>query len=416
MIRPLPTLVTARMIGQFGDRFTLLALPMFAISATGATAAEAALLFTAYALPGIAAALLGPHFDRSNRLRSWCTTADLARGLLLLVLVLLAPKAGPDVGWVLVLVLTFACGCWAVVFDVGLQSYLPRAITPDQLPRANSWFARVQAIADVAGPPAAGAVVALAGANVAIAIDAGSFVLSGLLLLLVRERPAPASTPRAITRLGEWTAGLRHLLAEPLLRSAVVVMLLLNFGGAMIGALWVVYATGPLMLNPATLGAITAVGGLSALAGSAAVGWLSDRFGPRNSLVFGFGTASLALFCIPAAALGMPVLLLGAFQVLFSASAVVVAVNVATVRQQRTPPDLQARVFSAIRSGQDVILPAGGAIAALVAALATIQIAVLVGAIVAAAAVPAALWIARSGGSGPGDLVQSAENRSGDGD
>ncbi|MGM1057992.1 MFS transporter [Saccharothrix sp. Mg75] len=415
MIPPLPTLVTARVIGQFGDRFTLLALPMFAISEAGATPAEAALLFTAYALPGVAAALLGPYFDRSDRLRSWCTTADLARGALLLALVVLAPNAGSHAGWVLVLLLTFACGCWAVVFDVGLQGYLPRAIPADQLPAANGWFARVQAVADVAGPPAAGAVVGLAGANVAIAVDAASFVVSGLLLLLLRERPAPVSTTRAATRLGEWTAGVRHLLAEPLLRSAVVVMLLLNFGGAMIGALWVVYATGPLMLDPATLGAITAVGGLSALAGSAVVSRLSDRFGPRNSLVFGFGTASVALFFIPAAALGIPVVLLAAFQVLFSASAVVVAVNAATVRQRCTPPDLQARVFAAIRSCQDVILPAGGAVAALVAAVATTQVAVLVGAVVAAAAIPAALRIARTGGAERGEVVRSSEEGRGGG-
>ncbi|UER53635.1 MFS transporter [Kineosporiaceae bacterium SCSIO 59966] len=395
MTRTLSVLVAARLIGQFGDRFTLLALPLFAMSATGATAAAAALLFTAYALPGVAAVLLGPYFDRSGRIRAWCVSSDLARGLLLAALVVFVPMMDADLGWVLVLLVALISGCWAVVFDVGLQTYLPRAVPADQLGRANSWFARVQAVADMAGPPAAGAVIGLAGPGAAIGVNSISLAVSGVLLLLLRELPAPAGTP-GTTRLGEWTAGARHLLAEPLLRSAVVVMLLLNLGGAMIGALWVVYVTGPLQVSPEVLGVITAVGGVSALVGSVVVVRLSDRVGPRTSLVLGFAIASLALFCIPAAALGAPVLLLTVYQVLFSASAVVVAVNVATLRQRWTPPDLQGRVFSVIRSSQDVIIPAGGAFAALIAATADTEVAVLVGAIVAAAAIPAAATIARS--------------------
>lgn len=393
--RTMTVLVASRMIGQFGDRFTLLALPMFAISAAGATAAEAALLFTAYALPGAAAVLLGPHFDRSGRLRSWCVAADLGRCGLLLVLVTLVPQAGSTAGWLLILVLTFLSGCLAVVFDVGLQSYLPRAVHTDHLRHANSWFARVQAVADVAGPPAAGALIGLTGSGTAIAVDAATFAASGVLLLLLREQPAPATSGPPTTRMDQWTAGIRHVLADPILKSATTVMLLLNLGGAMIGALWVVYATGPLNLSPATVGTVTAIGGLSALAGSIIVGRLTDWLGPRGSLVLGFTVVAPTLFLIPAASLGVPVLLLVIYQLLFSANAVVVAVNVATIRQLNTPPDRQARVFSVIRSAQDIILPAGGAIAAAIAAIASTQVAVLAGAIVAAAAIPAVIRVAQ---------------------
>jgi predicted MFS family arabinose efflux permease len=323
-------------------------------------------------------------------------------------MVALVPAMTSGPRWIVLLGLTFGCGCWAVVFDVGLQGLLPRTVDRDHLPAANGWFARVSALADVTGPPAAGVIVSLAGPATAIAVDACTFAASGLLLLFLRESPAPTTT-RLPTRL-EWTAGARHVLTEPLLRATTAVVLLLNLGGAMIGALWVVYATGPLRLTPATLGMITAAGGLSALLGSVVVGIVSRRLGPRRSLVGGFAGAVLALLCIPTATLGAPILSLMTYQLLFSASAVVVAVNAATVRQLHTPPDRQARVYAVIRSCQDVILPAGSTAAALLTAATNINLAVIVGAATAATAIPTAARITRSRTKGAAPWVPNTES------
>lgn len=397
---PLRWLVTARLIGQTGDRFTLLALPLFAVAEAGVTTAQVALLFTAYALPGVGAALLGRPFDRSNRLRSWCVGADLLRGLLLVALVLLTARIGSS--WLLLLAVTLACGCCGVVFDVGLQGYLPRAVPAAELGRANSWFARAQAFADVLGPPAAGAVVAAAGPATAITIDAASFTVSGVLLLLLREKPSSRIAHKMAERpVQEWAAGLRHLLADRLLAPVTATMLLLNLGGSVIGALWVVHVTQALHVPPDVLGLITAVGGMSALVGSLVVGTLLKRATAWWCVVGAFVVAVVALWCIPGAALGSPVLLLLMYQMLFSASAVLVAVGAATIRQLRTPAHLQARVFSVIRSCQDVILPAGGVVAALVTALAGTQVAVLIGAVAATGALPIVVSIARSTAIGP---------------
>jgi MFS family permease len=394
-IGPLGLLVAARLIGQTGDRFTLLALPLFAVSEAGGTTAQVALLFTIYALPGVGAALLGRPFDRSSRLRSWCVGADLLRGLLMVALVLLTARTGPN--WLLVVAVTLACGCCGVVFDIGLQAYLPRAVPAAHLGRTNSWFARAQAFADVLGPPAAGAVVAGAGPATAITINAISFTVSGVLLLLVCEKPASQIAHKVDERLfREWAAGVHYLLADRLLASMTATMLLLNLGGSVIGALWVVHVTQALHVPPDVLGMITAVGGMSALAGSLIVGVLLKCATARWCVVGAFVIAIVALWCIPGAALGSPLLLLSIYQMLFSASAVMVAVGAATIRQLRTPAHLQARVFSVIRTCQNVILPVGGVVAALVTASAGTQVAVLIGAVAATGALPAVVSIARS--------------------
>ncbi|WP_170837619.1 MFS transporter [Actinopolyspora xinjiangensis] len=391
--RTVPLLITSRLIGQTGDRFTLLALPIFTVAA-GATPAEAGLVFTVYAAPGIGAFLIGRPLDRTHRLRGICASAELLRAVLLLGLVLIIPRITSG-GWLLVLVVTFACGCCSAVFDVGLQGYLPRAVSGLELRNVNSWFARAQAAADVAGPPAAGAVVAVAGSGTALLVDAASFLLSGLLLCGVKKQLAPAVPEQCKPTIG-WSSGMTRLLSDTVLRNVVLTMLVLNFGGAMIGSLWVVYATESIGVGPTALGAITSFGGISALVSSVFIGKLTKDRNMVRWVTGGFVTSLLGLLCIPVAYLTAPVVFLIGFQVLFSASGLLVAVGAAVIRQERTPNDLQANVYGVVRTGQDIVLPLAGGAATVVASAASVPLAVLVGALTATIALPCVYTVYRS--------------------
>lgn len=382
-------LVAARLLGAVGDRFTLVALPIFAVTEGGATVAQAALLFTVQSAPGLLSMLLGRPLDHSSRLRAWCAFADLGR-CLLLVAVLLAAAFGV-VAWPWLLMLAAGLGCGAVVFDVGLQTMLPRVVPRGELSTANTWFARVQGLADVLGPPAVGVVLAASGTSTALLLDAGAFALSGLLLFVLPNRkPDTGGTPaRETTRL----VGLRRLFGDRVLRSATLAMLLMNLGGAMIGALWTAHVTEVLHVSTATLGVVMALGGISALVASIFVGGPLKRYGPVPSLVPALLLAIAGLCCVPVAGVLSPVPALVVFQIVFSACALVVGVAAATLRQLRTDDAVQGRVFSVVRTGQAAVLPLGGLLASAIAGQAGSQVAVIVGSAIAIASAGLLPWL-----------------------
>jgi MFS family permease len=385
-------MVVAEALGTLGERFTGVALPVFAVREAGATVAQSALLFTLTTLPGLLAMVLGRPFDTSRRLRAFCAGADLGRCALLAAVVTVAAVVRPP-GWPWLLVLAAALGSCGVVFDVGLQAYLPRVVPAAGLASVNTWFARVRALADVLGPPVVGAVLTVAAPTAALALVAAVFALSGILLLTLpgsrgtAEEPPTPGGPGGGTPTG-YLAGLRQLAADRPVRASLIVMMLLNLGGGMVGALFVAHVTEVLRVPSAVLGALMAAGGVSALVGSLFVRRLLAAWGPARAVAVCLPVAAVSLWGVPAAGVLPAVPALLVFQLMFSPCALVIGVAAATLRQTRTPPALQARVYAVVYTGIIAILPVAGLASAAVASRWGSTTAVVTGTTVALCALP----------------------------
>lgn len=194
-----------------------------------------ALVQTSVALPVVLFSLIGGAMaDGLDRRRILLA----AQGFMLVVSILLAVCVW--LGWLtpwLLLAFTFMIGCGgafnAPAWQASVQDMVPRA----QVPAAVAFNSMGFNLARSTGPAIGGAIVASAGAAVAFAVNAVSYL--GLIAVLWRWRPEyePHVLPRE--RLGSaMAAGLRYVLLSPTIRTVLLRSLLFGVGaGAILGLL-----------------------------------------------------------------------------------------------------------------------------------------------------------------------------------
>lgn len=187
-------------ISRIGDQFTVIALLWFVLQLTGSGVAVG-LVVLCFELPGmITGPFLGRLLDRMQP-RLLIGADNLLRGLLIALIPALY-ALGILQMW-MVYVLALGTGALSPTTLVGVRVMLPHIVPDAELDQANALSSINQQFAALAGPVAAGVLVAAAGAPWALVIDAASFGIMGLLVLglpdLRRER-----------RIGDRRGG-RHL-------------------------------------------------------------------------------------------------------------------------------------------------------------------------------------------------------------
>ncbi len=264
-------------VSQFGSQITVLALPLTAALTLHASTANMGFLAAASTAPFLLFGLFaGVWVDRLRR-RPILMIADVTRFVLLLLLPLLALLDA--LALVDLYVIAFLVGILTVFFEVAYQSFLPAIVGRAHLVDGNSKLETTRSAAQIAGPSAAGALVQLVTAPVAIAMDALSFLISVLFLSLIRT-PEPEPARSAIRRrvwpeIGE---GLRAVVDDPTLRATMGSAGTVNIFGGMLFAVYVLYAL-RIGIGAGLLGLTFAVGNLGYLCGAFVTRRITRRFG-----------------------------------------------------------------------------------------------------------------------------------------
>ena len=337
-------------VSVFGSLVTRTALPFAAILVLHANAIEMALLAAVDVVPGLLFGLAaGAWIDRLSR-RPILIAADLARAILLATI----PAAA--IAGVLRMELLYAVGFLAgvctVFFDVACSSYLPSLVSRDRLLEANSKLAGTAAVAEAAAFGAYGWLVQWVTAPIAILVDAVTFLVSAVSLMLIRK-PEPAPPPRAERKRlkSELAAGFAAIRDSPILRTlgGATMMNELSLGAG--GAVVMLFVTRDLGFSPGILGMIFAAGGLSSLVASLLARTAERRMGSRGAMRAGLFFSGFALMLIVLARdSSLPaVLLLLAQQLIGDAGATVFSVNLVTLRQTTTPDHVLGRVHASLR-------------------------------------------------------------------
>ncbi|GAB2864906.1 MFS transporter [Actinocorallia aurea] len=171
----------------------------------------------------------------------------------------------PSLG--LLLAASLLSGVAAAMFQPGVNGMVPLVAADPQ--RANAVLKIADAGAQVAGPVVAGMLVALANAGVAYSVDAATFLVSGLLLALLRGLPPAAR--RATAFLADLREGWREFRARSWMWSVIIIWVffgLLVFGPVVpLGAQLVGERLGATAYGwvMAALGIGTVAGGLAAM-------------------------------------------------------------------------------------------------------------------------------------------------------
>ena len=338
-------------ISQFGTQISQLAIPLTAALVLNATPLQMGLLGAFEFAPFLLLSLFaGVWVDRLRR-RPVLIVADVGRAILLGSIPAAALLGVLHIEQLYVVGLL--TGVLTVFFDVAYQSYLPALVNREHLIEGNSKLQASVAVAQIAGPGAAGVLVQLITAPLAVLADAASFVASVVFLLLIRapERAPDRHANGSSSIWAELREGLVVVLGNPLLRSIAGCTATSNlFGNAMM-AVYVLYATRQLGIEPALLGIIFAAGGPGALLGSLLAGRVADRFGFGSTIIGSMLSGALANLLVPLASGPLAVvagmLMLAAF--IAGLCNPIYNINQVSLRQAITPDRLQGRMNASVR-------------------------------------------------------------------
>ena len=277
-------------VSELGSVVTRTAVPLVALLVLGAGPWELAVLVVVTSAGILLVGLVaGAWVDRLRR-RPLLVWDDLIRAVLLLSIP--AAYALGALRMEQLYVVMFLESCLGALFDAAYPAYVPTLIGRDRLVEGNSKLATSSSIAEIGGPGFAGALVQIVNAPFAILVDAVSFVVSAVTLLLIGAPEPPPAPREAATRIGrEILEGLRivrrHAIVFPLAMRSVPA----HVFGAFYGVLYSLYLLRELHLDPLLLGIVISAGGVGSLVGSLFASRVVGALGIGRALV---GTAIAA--------------------------------------------------------------------------------------------------------------------------
>jgi predicted MFS family arabinose efflux permease len=256
----------AYFISTTGDWLQRLGLPLLVYQLTGSAvgmAATFALTFLPFLLLSIFGGVLADALDR----RRLCVACDTLAAAAVVGIGATAQLGGPL--W-LIYVLTFVAASMSPLHHPAFQSLIPAVVAPEARASANSLLSGSETFFTVIGPLVGGFLLALTGAQGLIYINAGSFLLSAVLMFMVRAGPAHrAAAPLTVRKVvADAREGIRYAWQHPILRYGALMFIGSNFAINVFFANFVFFLVGELHVPEPTVGLVMAISGSGAVAGS----------------------------------------------------------------------------------------------------------------------------------------------------
>jgi MFS family permease len=348
---------SARTVSQAGDVFATVALALLVFDLTGSALGVSAVVF-AEIVPVLALApFAGTLVDRLPRV-AVMVAADLWRTVLAASLLLVGDNV------LAVYAIAFGLSTGAVLFNPAANSALPTLVKDEELVAANSGIWTAAVLSQIALAPLAGILYTALGAAPAFGINAASFALSAALLVGLRLPAAPAPTQRH-GFFADAAAGIRLLLADPLLRALGAGQLLAALSAGATSALLVVLARDHLALPPSGYGLLLGAIGVGAVLGPFLLTRLVSD--PRRPMfVFGPYVLRGLVDLVLATFTALPLALVSLAVYGMGTSSGAVTFN--SLLQTHTPADARGRIFASFdvfwQLGRLISLLVGGLLAA----------------------------------------------------
>lgn len=345
-----PRFWAASTIADLGTYISSVALGVLIVADLGGTAADVGFVKAAGVAPYLAVGLFaGVLADRVRR-KPLLVGTDLGRAVVLAAVPLLAVTGALTIPALAALMVVF--GVMSVCNAAAHQSFLPRLLPRELLPRANVRLEQSLAVAQTGGPLAGGGLVATIGAPFTILVEAVGYALSGLLIAAApvtdpRPRPATQSVLADLREGARWVY--RHATLRPLALSTHGWFLF----NAVFVTVYVPYALLELEIGAVGLGATFASAGLGALAGSSCSEALGCRIGLCRTVAGSRVLEAVGIAVVAAApgADGVPVIVVAAAgQFLYGLGLGAEGPIELSYRQGVTPDRLQGRMNATMRS------------------------------------------------------------------
>ncbi|WP_165774792.1 MFS transporter [Candidatus Viridilinea mediisalina] len=354
---PFLGLQAANAASLFGSIVAGSALPFIVLELSGSPAAMGIT-----AIVGMIPLLFGMVFagtivDRLGYRRA-SVLADLGNALTLAAMPLLYLTFNAPLLFLLILI--FISSLMALPGATAREALLPPVAYRAQLPleRANAVAEMIQGLVFMAGPVAAGLVVANLGPSSALWLNAAAFMLSAL-VILATQPDRLGRRPQQLDFFQEWMEGVRFLRQDRVIWLLVLLSaLIILLGTPLVDLVSPMYTQGLQALTdePFDLTSFLGMQAAGTVFGAMLYGFLATRMKQRRLLGDGLIAAGITYFAF-ANLPPLPVLLVNAFFI----GMVLGLMNplLTTAIQQRTPPALRGRIFAIVVGFSLIAAPMG---------------------------------------------------------
>jgi MFS family permease len=345
---------TSILISSFGGQVTLLALPLTAAVLLHAAPTQMGLLTAMEIVPYVLLSLpTGVWLDRVRKLPVY-VVGELCISCAVATVPVAWWLGRLSINWLYVV--GFIIGAVNTAAGSAAQIVLTQIVPRERLVEAHAKNSLASSTAEVSGPGAAGALIKLTGAPVALLADAVLLLISATILrgIGVRETPSATNSPF-------WPAmreGLKFVRGHKLLITMASCVGIWQLCSQAAIVVQILFATRQLGLSARGVGFSYVSLGLGTIGASAITHRLGRRIGPGPVLVLGFavcGAGWLLLANAPLNAFGVAAFALMLF--MYGVGAIFIFINFLALRQSVTPARMLGRMTSTMR--WLILLPAG---------------------------------------------------------
>jgi len=283
-------------VSLLGDQITLIALPLTAVLALHADAAQMGALTTVALIPNLLFSLhAGVWVDRRGRRRQMMLAMDVGRGLVIATIPV--AYALGHLTWAQLYIVGFLTGALSVLFNVAYGGFFQTVVPREDYVAANSLIHGSRAFSFLAGTSIGGVLVQLLRGPYALAVDGVSFVWSALFLGRIDAVEPPGAPPAS----GGLLSGSRWIWRNAVIRAELLGVATINLFNFMFFALFLLYATRELHVHPAALGIVLGTASVGTLAGSFVTARIARRIGVGPTFLIGCFFFPAPLILVPAA-------------------------------------------------------------------------------------------------------------------
>jgi MFS family permease len=357
--RPVVGLLAANAISQFGNMFSLLAIPWFVLETTG-SASQTGITVAVGVIPFVLVGIFGGSIVDRLGYKPSSIVADLLSGLSVLMIPLLYETVGLAFWQLLVLVFL-----GAMLDGPGItarQALFPEIVESAgmSLDRANAAYNLTRRIAELLGPPAAGILLAVVGPSNLLWINSLSFALSaGIVAFTIPTFPLEQSLDAVHGLRGylrDVAEGFRFLRGNQLLLSMLLAMSIGNLiAEPLYAVILPVYANQELG-SAAQLGFIFASLGAGSIVGNLLYVYLQPRLSRSAIYLGGFATRAVCMTVL----LTMPPWWAIALAIFIGAVGLEPVNPLSmSIYQEQIPAGMRGRIFGASGAIRAISLPLG---------------------------------------------------------
>ena len=370
-----------------GDQIVIVALALYITRTTGSPT-DLGLVLMAQSLPMVVLILVGGVLaDRGGGRRRVriMVGSDIVRALLhggFAVLIF----AGTVPVWQM-FVIEAAFGAARAFFQPAFTGLVPATVPEEEILEARALTQATGELAILVGPAIGTLLMLTLGAGTAIAIDAGTFVVSSMLLIPIKARERGAGADAGESMLAGLRGGWVEVRSRPWVWVTIVA-----FTGFMFSVYAQWYALAPVIARD-HYGSANVFGWLEALsgAGSVTATVVAIRWRPAHPMGIGLALCLLWPLCNGLLAGAVPLVVVAASAVAAGFGVGLFIVWWETALAHHIPPGVLSRVSAYDWMGALALLPAGFAVAGPLAAAFGARTVLAVGAVVGAVLMLAAM-------------------------